>query len=368
MNMQMMPRLLLTCLLATLLLAACGGEDETGLAERATAVTVTWPEVKAIEKVEVSVGRLVADSSPVVAAETSGRIRRIHRDAGDVVEVGELLAELDPRTQQIDVNTASAEVRRLKALLDNQQVRVARLRDLAERQSVAQDQLDEAETQVEVFAAQLEQARSRLDEVEFNLERTRIISPLSGRIQARVVSEGDFVAAGRALFELVSADVLRAVLPLPESLQDQVEVGQPVRLAIPSRQGQWVESQVSEIRPLVGPGSRAIELIVELDNPGGWRAGGSVTGQLIIASREGVVVPPGAIVRRPAGTVVFIYDGDSHAEQRLVETGVRYSDWVEVTAGLAKDEPVVVDGAGFLSDGALLDVQRWLEPPSEEGP
>jgi RND family efflux transporter MFP subunit len=366
MNTQTTMRVVLPVLAAMALLVACGGEDDPGALERATSVTVTWPETRSIEKVEVTIGRLAADSSPVIAAETAGRVSRLHQDAGDRVEAGELLAELDARTQQIAVNTASAEVRRLNALLENQRVQVARLRNLAQRQSVAQDQLDQAETQVEVFAAQLEEARSRLEQAELNLERTRIVSPASGRIQARLVSEGDFVSAGKPLFELVSADALRAILPLPEALQDQVGIGQPVRLAIPSRTGDWVESKVSEIRPMVGAGSRAIELIVELDNPGGWRSGGSVTGQLIMASREGLVVPPGALVRRPAGTVVFIYDGDNRAVERLVESGVRHPAWVEITSGLAKDEPVVVDGAGFLSDDALLDVQRWLDPLSED--
>lgn len=366
MNTQTMIRSVLTALVAVLLLAACGDDSGTGPAERATAVTVTWPETRSVEKVEIAVGRLAADSSPVVAAETAGRISRVHRDSGDRVEAGDLLVELDARTQQIAVNSAAAEIRRLNALLENQRVQVTRLRNLAQRQSVAQDQLDEAETQVEVFAAQLEEARSRQEEAAFNLERTRIVSPVGGRIQARLVSEGDFVASGRALFELVAAESLRAILPLPESRQDQVETGQPVRLAIPSRPGHWVESQVSEIRPMVGPGSRAIELIVELANPGGWRAGGSVTGQLILASREGLVVPPGSVVSRPDGTVVFIYDGDRHARQRVVETGVRHSDWIEITSGLARDEPVIVDGAGFLSDGALLEVQRWLDPIPED--
>jgi RND family efflux transporter MFP subunit len=352
-------------LVAMALLSACGQDQTEEPTERATTVTAVWPLTRQIERTEISVGRLDAASAPVVAAETAGRIQTIHRDAGDSVEVGDLLAVLDARTQTIAVDSASAEIRRLQALLDNQQVQVTRLRNLAQRQSISQDQLDEAVTMVEVYAAQLDEARSRLSEAEFNLQRTRIVSPVSGKIQRRLVSAGDFVSSGRSLFELVSPEVLRAVLPVPERLQDDLMIGQWVRLSVPSRPDEEVESRISEIRPMVGPASRAIELIVDLDNPGHWRPGGSVTGRVILEQRDSLVVPPGSVVRRPAGTVVFVVDGQERASQRQVRVGLRSSDWVEIVEGLSEEEAVVVDGAGFLSDGALLTIERWLDHDGE---
>lgn len=353
--------------LSVLLLAACGDDGDSVPTERATAVTVAWPESRTVERVEVSIGRLEAAAAPVIAAETPGRISRIHRDVGDSVEVGDLLAELDARTQSLAVSAAEAELRRLGAMLENQRVQVARLQSLAERQSISRDQLDQAETQVQVYSAQQEVAQSSLDEAKFNLERTRIVSPVSGRIQSRMVSGGDYVAVGRTLFAVVSPQVLRAILPVPESFQEVLEVGQPVRLAIPSRPGEWIEQGIGEISPVVGVGSRAIELMIDLDNPGGWRPGGSVNAELVLARREGIVVPPSAIVRRPAGTVVFVYDGDERVTQQVVELGVRRPEWVEVLSGLDSSHPVVVDGAGFLSDQARVEVQRWLDPLAEQG-
>ncbi len=353
-----------TLVLVALMLVACADEDEERT-ERATAVTLAWPEVREVERIERVVGRLEALSAPRVAAETSGRIQRIVRDAGDRVEAGDLLAEIDDQAQRIAVSSASAEVRRLEALLENQTKQVERLENLARRQSVAQDQLDEATTSVKVYAAQLDEARARLEDAEFNLSRTRVVSPVSGQIQRRSISSGDFVSSGRELFELVSADAIRAFLPLPERLQDLVSEGQLVRLSIPSRPDEWVEGQVSDVRPAIGDGSRAIELIVDLDNPGSWRTGGSVSAQVVLEKRESLVVPPGSVVRRPAGQVVFVFDGDERAIQREVRVGLRSSDWIEIRDGLDDEEPVVVDGAGFLSDGALLDVQDWLD--SETG-
>ncbi len=342
--------------LALLLTVTGCGRDDDGPGERRTAVTVTEAETREVERREVSVGRLEANAAPSVAAETSGRVSMIHRDAGDAVEPGDLLAELEGQPQRIAVSAASAEVRRLESMLENERRRVRRLVSLADRQSVAQDQLDEAQTAVEGFEAQLDEARSRLDDAEYNLERTRITSPVAGRVQRRQVSAGDFVSAGQVAFELVAPEALRAILPLPEHLQNRIEVGQTVRLSVPSRPDEVVDAEVSEVRPMIGERSRAIELIVELDNPGNWRPGGSVTGHVIVDRREAVVVPPASLVRRPAGTVVYVVDGD-RAFERVVQTGLRDADWVEIVDGLEGWESVVVDGAGFMSHEAGIEIR-----------
>ncbi|MEE4303603.1 MAG: efflux RND transporter periplasmic adaptor subunit [Wenzhouxiangella sp.] len=339
-----------------LVLAACGESEEAGQQESATPVTTTTAEARSVERVELSVGRLRANSAPAVSAETGGRIRQVHVDVGDAVEAGQALADIDAEVQQIAVNSGRAEIARLQALLDNERRRVRRLSDLAESQSIAQEQLDEARTAVESLKAQLEAAQARLEDAEYNLRQTTIVSPVSGRIQSRFISVGDYVTPGMRVFELVSGQALQAFLPLPEHLQGEVELGQPVRLAAPARPDDWIEAEVTDLRPVIGEGSRAIELIVALDNPGGWRAGGSVTGRVILERHEGVVVPPASVVRRPAGEVVYVVEG-GRARQRSVRAGLRGDGWVEIAEGLEAGETVVVDGAGFLTDGALLEVR-----------
>ncbi|RFF29340.1 efflux RND transporter periplasmic adaptor subunit [Wenzhouxiangella sediminis] len=339
-----------------LVLAACGESEEGGQQERATPVTTTAAEARVVERVELSVGRLRANSAPAVSAETGGRIREVHVDVGDTVETGQALAGIDAEVQQIAVNSGRAEIARIQALLDNERRRVRRLSDLADSQSIAQDQLDEARTAVESLKAQLDAAQARLDDAEYNLRQTTIASPVSGRIQSRFISVGDYVTPGMRVFELVSGQALQAFLPLPEHLQGEVELGQPVRLASPARPHDWIEAEVTDLRPVIGEGSRAIELIVALDNPGGWRAGGSVTGRVILERHEGLVVPPASVVRRSAGEVVYVVEG-GRAQARSVRVGLRGDGWVEIAEGLDAGETVVVDGAGFLTDGALLEVR-----------
>ncbi|HSH27845.1 MAG TPA: efflux RND transporter periplasmic adaptor subunit, partial [Wenzhouxiangella sp.] len=210
---------LLLLILAALVLSACGEDEASGPAERATAVTATEVRSQTVERTELAVGRLRAITAPAVSAETAGRIARIHADVGDEVEAGDVLAEIDPEVQRIAVNSARAERARLEALLANQQRQVQRLERLAAQQSVAEDRLDEAETQLESIQAQLEAAQARLEDAEYNLGQTRITSPVSGIVQARLVSVGDYVSPGARVYELVATGALRAFLPLPEHLQ-----------------------------------------------------------------------------------------------------------------------------------------------------
>lgn len=341
---------------AALMLGACSEDDTSGPDERATAVTVTEVESQAVERTELAVGRLRATTAPAVSAETAGRITRIHADVGDRVDAGDPLAEIAPEVQRIAVNSARAEQARLQALLTNQQRQVSRFERLAAQQSVAEDRLDEAVTQLESIKAQLEAAQARLEDAEYNLEQTRIISPVSGIVQARLVSVGDYVSPGARVYELVATSTLRAFLPLPEHLQDRVAIGQGVRLSVPARPEAQIEAEVDDLRPTIGEGSRAIELIVDLDNTRNWRPGGSVNAHIVLDQHDGLVVPPTSLVRRPDREVVYVVDG-KRARERQVQVGLRGDGWVEIADGADAGERVVVDGAGFLSDGALLDIK-----------
>jgi RND family efflux transporter MFP subunit len=338
--------------------AACGkSPSPPSPAARAVPVVTATAEQRTVEETERTVGRLAAVSVPLVAAETSGRVLRIQRDAGDRVAAGDVLAVLDDRSQRFEVDSARAAIDRLEALLENQRMTVRRFEDLAEEQSVSQSLLDEARAQRVALEAQLREARARLADAELALAKTRIASPVGGTVQRRLVSEGDFVQVGSPVFELVAPRLLQAFLPFPERLAEVLEPGQRVRLEVPAQPGQTTEGRISELRPMVGTGNRAIEAIVSLENPGTWRPGSSVNGIVILEERASVVVPSIGVVRRPAGNVVYVVDADT-VSQRIVSTGVRNDGVVEILSGVAAGETVVADGAGFLTDGARIAVRE----------
>jgi RND family efflux transporter MFP subunit len=120
--------------------------------------------------------------------------------------------------------------------------------------------------------------------------------------------------------------------------------------------GERIVAEVTELRPGIGPLSRSVDAIIEFDNPGGWRPGGAVTVEVVTDTRDGsLTVPSESLVRRPAGSVVYVTQGGT-ARQRIVTVGVQSEDWVEILEGLSGGERVIRSGAGFLTDGAPVQV------------
>ncbi|WP_287962620.1 efflux RND transporter periplasmic adaptor subunit [Alcanivorax sp.] len=345
----MIHRLLFCILLLLLSLAATAGQ--------VTPVTVVQAESRDLARWEPSVGQLHAIESPLIAAEVAGRVLAISADVGDSVKKGAALALIDPQDYRLAKAATQAEVERFTALIRAQQLQVKRLRSLMADKSASRSALDEAEAKLGALKAQLAGARVRLQQAERDLARTRVTSPIDARVDQRQVSVGDWVNKGTPLFRLTTWKRLRARLPFPESLLSRLRPGLPVRLTTPLSPGETAEGRIDEIRPAINEANRAVEVIVDFDNPGNWRPGASVTGEVQLENRpNAVVVPEAAVVRRPAGTVVYLPE-NGHVRQRKVVTGLRIDGLVEIRHGLKAGETVVLHGAGFLTDGAAIEVK-----------
>lgn len=353
-------------LVALAVLAGCGPDEpaaDSGV-RGSTPVTAEPVQQRPVEVLERSVARLEAPGTPAVAAETTGRVVAIHADAGATVETGEVLAELDDEVQRNNLRAAAANAERLEVLLENQQRTVVRIEDLVQRNLGAESALDDAVAQRAALKAQLDEARARQADAARSLQQTRVRSPVAGMVQTRRISVGDFVTIGQPLFDIVAAKRLRAIAPYPETSADALQVGQTAYVAPVRAPGQRITAKVTELRPGIGPLSRSVDAIIEFDNPDHWRPGGSVTVEIVVDAREdSLTVPAESVVRRPAGTVVYVVE-DGTARQRAVATGVQSNDWIEILDGLQPGERVIRSGAGFMTDGAAVKVAAQA-PPAE---
>ncbi|MCE7932855.1 MAG: efflux RND transporter periplasmic adaptor subunit, partial [Xanthomonadales bacterium PRO6] len=206
--------------------------------------------------------------------------------------------------------------------------------------------------------AQVREARVALEQARWAQRMTAIVAPIAGVVQQRRVAVGDLVRVGDPVIELAAASALRAVLPFPETFLGRIQVGQKVRLMLPEQPQQVVAGEVNELRPIVGRDNRAIEAIVAFANPGGWKPGASVVGEVVIAARsDALTVPVESLVIRPAGQVVYVLAGDI-VRAAPVQVGARNASYVEILAGLDAAQQVAVKGAGFLTDGAKVEVRK----------
>jgi len=356
MNRSSIARFAVLAALAALA-TACGKDKGDGKdMVRKTPVTVAQATREQVDAIENSVGRLEASASPALSAETSGRVVRLLVDGGSSVKKGQVLAELDGEPQRLAVASARATVERLTALLANQQRTVQRYQELRSK-AVSESMLEEAIAQQSARQAELNDARARLAEAEYRLDRTRVRSPADATVERRLISVGDYVSPGTPIVTIVGKGQLRAVLPFPERLSGQLRPGLAVTLDQPARPGKPMTGTITEVRPMVGTNNRAFEALVQLPADTDWPPGGTLNARVVLASREGVVVPTASVVRRPAGEVVYVLSGDKVAE-RKVTVGIRDAKRAEILTGVEPGETVVVSGAGFLTDGALVAVRK----------
>ena len=353
--------LLLGALLVTGACGETGPSSESGVVQEAEVpaipVTVTVSESRDLEVWEASVGQLEAKVAPMIAAEVAGRLTVVHVDVGAHIEQGQLLAEIDAEDFRLARDMAQADIDRLQALIHAQQLKVKRYRALVKKKSANQSTLDDAEAQLGALRAERTSAQVRLQQAQRDIGKTRITSPIDGRVDDTQVSRGDYVKVGSPLMRIGNLHWLKARLPYPETLLSKLHAGLPVRLSSPSAPGVMVETTVSEVRPSITFGSRSAQIIVNVENPGPWEPGATVTGVVRVALHENaILLPEVSVVRRPAGTVVYVISSGK-AVQRMVTIGLRREGQVEILSGLKSGERVVADGAGFLTDGAVITVK-----------
>ena len=343
--MRVNTSLLISLLTAALLLPGCAKKaEEQKKGPPPAVITVTQAQARTMQILEQSVGEADSSTAPKVGAEVAGRIIKVNVDIGDPVKKGQLLAEIDPADY-------SADAKRLEAQATSQRKLTERYRELARKGFISPSALEN-------YDAQDVSAREQHARAAKNLSRTRIVSPVDGRVDNRFVSVGDWIELGKPVFQISTSEKLRIRLPFPESVAQRIKVGQTVTLTTPTAPDGSVTGKIEQVQQLVGSTNRAFDAVVEVNNPGGWKPGASVNGAVVIEEHEqAVAVPEVSVVLRPVGKVVYVIE-DGKAVQHIVTTGVTQNGLVEILQGLKAGDTIAVDGAGFLTDKAAVNVKE----------
>ncbi|MDP2808601.1 MAG: efflux RND transporter periplasmic adaptor subunit [Rhodocyclaceae bacterium] len=350
----------LAILLLTAGLAACGPapEEQKKSGPPPALITTTTVQTGTFEVVEETLGTLEAVVDPRLSAEVAGKVARVLAFAGKTVKKGETLAVIDAADLTLQSEADASEAKRLEALLAQQEKLVERQQNLVAKGFLSQNAADDARAQRAALAAQLEAARARAGLGRRNVGKTTVTAPADGVIENQMISAGDYVKVGDPLFQFVSNRTLRAHLPFPEAAASRLSRGQAVRLTSPQAPGRTFEGIINDIRPSLADGSRALSAVVDIDNDGALKSGGTVNALVRIAAREGaLVVPEQSLVLRPAGKVVYIV-AEGKVRQQVVQTGGKRGGQVEILSGLKGGETVALDGAGFLTHDAAVAVKE----------
>jgi membrane fusion protein (multidrug efflux system) len=345
-------------ILATLFIAACGEKPVEKKGAPPTLITTTLVRQTSLEISERTLGTLTAVKDPMISAEVPGKIIKIAVRTGEPVKKGQMLARIDPSDVELQASADRADVARIETLLAQQQRVVGRQNELLEKNFISRNALDDATAQRDALKNQLASARAKGSLTRDNIGKTMVVAPFDGLIMQQMASTGDYLKIGDPIFRFVSNERLRAYLPFPESAAPRLKIGMAVRLLSPLAPDSPIDAVVEDIRPNIGEGARSIELIARLENPGMLKGGGSVDATVITGRKDNaLLVPEQSVVLRPAGKVVYVI-AEGKAKQQVVQVASKQQGFIEITSGLNGDETIALDGAGFLSDGAAVNVKE----------
>ena len=303
-------------------------------------------------------GMIYSRSSPEIAAEVSGRVISVIADIGDVVEKGQVLAQIASEKYDLQLAQSKAEIARLSALLVNQELDLKRAEKLFKDNLVSEEMVDRTRAEFNALSEQINAANAQLRNSERLIEETEIKAPIKTKVAAKHIDIGDFVQNGMIVYELVDTKNLRVGLSFPEYQSLKLKKGLKVFLTTPTSIDENVETVIKEIKPNVNSNNRSITAIVDFDNPGSWVPGASTQARIILSTyQDALVLPQLAVVRRSVGDVVYLIQNDTAVEQQ-VGTGIEKDGLVHIKSGLKNGDIVALDGAGFLTNGTQIKINN----------
>jgi RND family efflux transporter MFP subunit len=379
--------------------AGCSTAAETapdpGKAPEAIEVTAAAVESRAIDRFLRVTGSLVADAQAEVSAETAGRVIETPVERGTRVAPGALLVRVSPQEtsaqlQEADANAAQIEARlglsaeqtfdrtrvpdvmNAKASLDLAEAEFNRMKALLDQKVISQSEFDQRRTQLEAArqnyqAAQnvadqsyrsLEGARARIALARKAVADTSVRAPLDGLVAERLVSVGDYVTRGQRVATVVRVDPLRVELTVPEQQVSLVKVGQQVRLTVDAYPGEEFAATVRFISPALRSDQRALTVeAIAANRDGRLKPGLFATALLRQPDAAPALLVPAPAVETVAGTSRVYVVKDNVVDERIVTTGERVGDKIEITSGVSKGETVASEPKGRLSDSQQVKVR-----------
>lgn len=309
------------------------------------AIRVTAVAVRAQPLAELlsTSGTLLANEYVVITSETNGKVREIHFEEGRKVAAGDLLVKIDDLELTTQLERARFRVQ-LAAQREEQQ------RKLRDEGILSQDEYERQLSEKNVL-----EAEQRL--IEGQLKKTEIRAPFAGTLGLRDISLGAYVSPQTRLTTLQDIEPIKLDFALPEKYTGLVRVGQEVTFKLKGDETAR-RARIFAVEPAVDAETRSLRLRATSPNPGGTLLPGAFADVEVAVNEkpQALVVPAIAIVPELAGKKVFVVV-DGKAEPRVVLTGIRTNELVEITSGLRVGDQVITSGLLQIKPGSVVAVE-----------
>lgn len=362
--------LVLAVLLAIALAMHFGrGSGDNSKAARAPAAVPVEVASATRGDVELSlklVGRVEAWSTVSLRARVSGQLQSLSFTPGALVRKGSVLAQLDPRLLQAQLDQARGTVARDQALLQKAQADQRRYADMLARGFVSKADYDLYQANLAVARATLQSDRAAQELAQTQLDYARIVAPFDGIAGAPLVWPGAQISADSTdIVVLNQVEPVRVAFNIPEDSLPAVRDAQKhgalaVQVIVAGDQAAPLSGTLEFIDNAVDAATGTIVLKARFDNAEHRLTPGQFVQVTLPTTRlAGVVsVPVQALQSSSSGSFVFVLGADGKVRQRYVTPGPTSGGRTVIDKGLAAGEQVVTEGQMLLVDGSAVTVRR----------
>jgi RND family efflux transporter MFP subunit len=333
------------------LLAGCGKEKP----KDPVLPRVQVQEVKTVEfAAAVSLtGDIQARVQTPLSFRVGGKIIQRMVDVGDRITAKQVLAKLDPKDLQTNVDSAVAAEAAEQARVKQTAAAFVRQEKLLPKGYTSRSEYDSAQAALRSSQSALKAAQAQLANAREQLGYTSLIADAPGIITARQAEVGQVVQATMPIFSQARDGERDAVFNVYESLFVNPPTDQPVEVTLLDDPSIKTSGKVREVTPAVSAQTGTLQVKIALSSlPQGMQLGSVVSAALTVPARQSVELPWSALTKdlgeqlgQPA---VWVVDDQNTVSLRAVTVGRYLTGKVVIVDGLKNGEKVVVAGSQLL--------------------
>ena len=331
-------------------------------------------------------GVLLPTQTVDISSRIAGQVQEVGPQVGSRVKKREVLVVLDTDLLNAQLIQAEAALKSAKAVFQEVQSRVEvakinldsiqknydRTQALYNSGIASQSQLDDLTGKLDTAIKQyknsagpeLDQARATIDTTKANIQYLQvqinsaiIRSPIDGIVTNRSADPGEVVSPGASVISVADTATLKMKTFVVQDILPLLTLGQEIDVTIDIYPDRALKGTISGIGPIAVNTGGIFPVEIAVHNDGSILSGLSAHAVLYLTGEEGVIVPIAAVLEKGEESYVFVIR-DGVAVQRIVATGLRNDQEIEVLKGLEVGETVAITNTRVLTDQMPVHIQH----------